>query len=61
MSEAETYYEGSLAIREKLLSSNHPTLVETRDDYAALLREMGRNEDAAEIEQRAASTGGEIP
>jgi len=42
-----------LAIREKTLGSEHPYVVSTMDLYGEVLRQLGENDRAIEIEQRA--------
>ena len=49
-SDAEAHYERALALREKSLPSDDPDLVGLREDYAALLRSTGREEEARELE-----------
>ncbi len=51
--EAEPLYRRSLAIREKALGPEHPDVAQSLDNYAALLRETGRADEAAEMEARA--------
>jgi hypothetical protein len=51
----ELCYLRGLAIREKLLTANHPRIAERLDDYAAFLRKAGRGEEAAQMEDRAES------
>ncbi len=64
--EAEPLFERSLAIREKALRPDHPDVAATLQDYAALLREMGRDGEADRLDARAESIrtkngGGEEP
>ncbi len=51
--EAEPLYRRSLAIWEKALGPEHPDVVQSLENYAALLRETGRADEAAEMEVRA--------
>ena len=43
----------SLAIKEKVLGPEHPSVATSLENYAALLRETGRADEAAEMEARA--------
>ena len=43
----------SLAIREKTLGPEHPSVALSLKNYADLLRETGRSEEAQEMEARA--------
>ena len=52
-SEAESLYERALAIREKTLGPEHPELATSLENYAALLRETARAEEAEMLEARA--------
>jgi hypothetical protein len=45
--------QGSLAIREKALGPEHPNVALSLKNYADLLREIGRSEEAQEMEARA--------
>ncbi len=45
-SEAELLYARALAIREKALGSEHPELATSLENYAALLRQTGRTNEA---------------
>ncbi len=51
--EAEPLYQRSLAIDEKALGPEHPNVATALENYAALLRETGRDDGAAEMENRA--------
>ncbi len=51
--EAEPLYRRSLAIMEKALGPEHPNVATNLENYAALLRETGRADEAAEMEARA--------
>ncbi len=51
--EAEPLYQRALAIWEKALGPEHPNVATALENYAALLRETGRNDGAAEMESRA--------
>ncbi len=46
-------YRRSLTIWEKALGPEHPNVAQSLDNYAALLRETGRADEAAEMEARA--------
>ncbi|MEE9269663.1 MAG: tetratricopeptide repeat protein, partial [Candidatus Krumholzibacteria bacterium] len=43
----------SLAIREKALGPEHPHVATALENYARLLRETGRGNEAAKLEARA--------
>ncbi len=47
------FYKRALAIWEKALGPEHPDLATSLENYAALLRETGRNADASATEARA--------
>ncbi len=51
--EAEPLYKRALAIWEKALGPEHPDVATSLENYAALLRETGRADEAAEMEARA--------
>jgi tetratricopeptide (TPR) repeat protein len=51
--EAEPFYQRALAIWEKTLGPDHPNVATNLGNYAALLRKIGRDEGAAEMEARA--------
>ncbi len=40
-------------IREKALGPDHPQVAQSLENYATLLRETGRNTEAAKMEARA--------
>ncbi len=48
--EAEKLYQRALGIREKMMGKNNPKVISTEKCYAGLLRKMGRNEEAAQLE-----------
>ena len=50
--EAEAFYQQSLRIREQALGSEHPFTREVVQNYAMLLRKMGREDEASELEAR---------
>ncbi len=50
---AEPLYRRSLAIKEKALGPESPDVAEVLDSYGALLREIGRADEALELETRA--------
>ncbi len=51
--EAEPLYERSLAIQEKVLGPEHPDVATSLENYAALLRETARADEAERMEARA--------
>ncbi len=51
--EAEPLYQRALTIREKALGSEHPDVAQSLENYAALLRETGRSDEAARMKARA--------
>ncbi len=51
--EAEPLYKRSLAIREKALGPQHPDVAQSLENYAALLRNMNREDEVAKMEARA--------
>ena len=51
--EAEPLYQRSLAILEKALGPEHPLVATSLENYAALLRNMNREAEAAQMEARA--------
>ncbi len=51
--EAEALDQRSLAIWEKALGPDHPVVATSLENYAALLRETGRSDQAEEMEARA--------
>ena len=51
--QAEKYYERALAIREQTLGLNHPDIAINLECYANLLRRIGREHLAIELEARA--------
>ena len=51
---AERGFRRALEVMEKGLGPDHPDVAEVRRSYAALLRDLGREAEAAEQEQRAA-------
>jgi len=50
--EAEPLYQRALHIREQALGPNHPLTREVVRNYAMLLRKMGRETEASELEAR---------
>lgn len=50
--EAEPLYQRSLAIWEKVLGPEHPAVAQSLDNYASLLREIGRTKEAEVLEER---------
>ncbi len=51
--EAEPLYKRALAIREKALGPEHPSVATSLENYAARLRKTGRSTEAAKLEARA--------
>ncbi len=51
--EAEPHYKRSLAIKDKVLGSEHPSVATSLENYAALLRKTGRGTEATKMEARA--------
>ncbi len=51
--EAEPLYERALATVEKALGPEHPHVATSLENYAALLRETGRDAEATKMEARA--------
>src|SRR4051794_37069204 len=51
--EAEPLYERAIAILEKSLPADHPTLATVRENYAVLLDELGRAAEAAGLRAKA--------
>ena len=52
-SDAESFYQRALTIREKALAPDHPDLVTNLESYADVLRKTGRGAEADEILKRA--------
>ena len=50
---AEAYYRRALSVFEKGLGPEHPKVAFTRENYAKLLRRMGRAEEARSLINRA--------
>ncbi len=53
--EAEPLYERALVIKEKVLGLEHPGLVGLLENYADLLRNLGRTAEADRLEAQAES------
>ncbi len=51
--EAEPLYKRALAVREKELRPDHPFVATSLENYAALLRDVGRNAEADTLDARA--------
>ena len=51
--EAEPLYQRSLAIRKKALGPEHPYVAQTLENYAALLRQTERADEAERVEASA--------
>jgi tetratricopeptide (TPR) repeat protein len=53
LEKAESLFERALAIRENALGVEHPDVATSLENYAFLLRDMGRPEEAERLEARA--------
>jgi len=51
--EVEPLYQRSLAIVEKALGPEHPDVATSLENYAPLLRQIGRADEAERMEARA--------
>ena len=51
--EAEPLYRRALAIMEKAVGPEHPNVAASLENYAVLLHETGRADEAAKMEARA--------
>ncbi len=51
--DAEPFYQRALAIWEKALGPKHPHVATTLENYAALLRQTARADEAERMEARA--------
>ena len=51
--EAEPLLRRALAIEERALGPDNPDLVNTIENYAVVLRDLRRHEEAAQLEDRA--------
>ncbi len=51
--EAEPLYQRALGIVEKALGPEHPHVAQSLENYAALLRKTGRDDEAVKLEARA--------
>ncbi|HSE57709.1 MAG TPA: tetratricopeptide repeat protein, partial [Nitrospiraceae bacterium] len=51
--DAEPYYRRALEVREKVLGDMHPDVAKSLEEYAVLLRTMGREKEALPLESRA--------
>ena len=56
---AEPLYQRALAIGERTLGPDHPTVLACRNNYAALLRATGREAEAVKLDGRAPATQAE--
>jgi tetratricopeptide (TPR) repeat protein len=54
---AEELYRRALATQERSLKWHHPDLVATLEDYAKVLRKLGRSTEATQLEARAKGIG----
>ena len=50
---AEPLYERALAIKEKAFGAQHPNVATSLENYAALLRETGREAEVEKMQTRA--------
>ncbi len=50
--EAESLFQRALAICEKALGAQYPHTQTVRQNYAALLRAMGRDKEAKQLEEQ---------
>jgi tetratricopeptide (TPR) repeat protein len=53
--QSEAYFRRALAIKERYLGPDHPSVAGTLENLAALCRESGRKEEAKPLEERAAA------
>jgi hypothetical protein len=51
--ESASAHAEALAIRERSLGTNHPSVARWEMDYAAVLRKLHRKKEAGELEERA--------
>ncbi len=51
--EAEPLFQRALAINEKALGPEHPDVAQSLENYAALLRQTARADEAERMEARA--------
>ena len=54
--EAEKNLREALRIREELLGPAHPSVIQTWENYSKILRQLGKEEEADEIERRTSRT-----
>ena len=54
---ADAYYQGALSVFERGLGPEHPKVAVTLENYANLLRKLGRTEDARAIADWAKKPG----
>jgi tetratricopeptide (TPR) repeat protein len=54
---AEPLYKRALEIREKNLGAGDPAVQQTEQFYAALLRQVGRKDEARKLEAKASASG----
>ncbi len=50
--EAEQYFQQALRIYQQALPANHPSMTITLESYASLLRQLGRENEALQLEAR---------
>ena len=58
---ADDYYQRAILIGEKGLGGDHPEVLDTMNEYAAMLREAGRLADAKKVEARAKELKDKLP
>jgi hypothetical protein len=51
--QAEPLYQWALTLQRKALGPDHPEVAESLDEYAALLKQINREPEAAEMEAQA--------
>jgi Tetratricopeptide repeat len=56
--DAEPLYRRAISIREKVFGSGHPDRTFSIRSYVALLRKLGRDDEAQTLESRLRGTGG---
>ncbi len=59
--EAESLLRHALALTEERFAPRHPRVAAVLEDYAPLLRELGREQEAVAVEARARAIRGEAP
>ena len=61
LAQAELLFERALAILERALGPENPNVATCLENYAILLRNMGRTEEAAPLESRARAMRARAP